>query len=98
MEQNKILKVDFERVCKDKKVLVREAISKIKEKVAGNDREEWDKSMKEIRVILGKGLSTKEMEERIIHMVPVLIMCGCMYKYEGPSGGNCQESRVFASF
>jgi hypothetical protein len=30
----------------DKKVLVREAISKIKEKFAGNDRKEWDNSMK----------------------------------------------------
>jgi hypothetical protein len=75
MEQMKILNMDFGRQCTDRRTLVKEAISKMKEKMTGNDREDFDRTMKGTRVdILGKGTSVKEGR---IHMVPVLITCGC---------------------
>jgi hypothetical protein len=38
MEQIKILNMDFGRECEDRKTLAREAIGKIKERAAGNDK------------------------------------------------------------
>jgi hypothetical protein len=78
MEQVKILNLDFERECADRKTLVKEAISRIKEKVTGNDKEECDMVMRGVRVdILGKCTSMKETEKGKIHTVPILITCGC---------------------
>jgi hypothetical protein len=37
MEQMKILNLDFGRECADRKTLVKEAISRIKEKITEND-------------------------------------------------------------
>jgi DNA repair exonuclease SbcCD ATPase subunit len=78
MEQLKILNLDFGRECGDRKTLVTEAISKIREKVTENDKEECDRIMKGVRIdILGKSTSTKETEKGKIHTVPVLITFGC---------------------
>jgi hypothetical protein len=64
MEQMNILNLDFERVCADRRMLVKEATSKIKEEIEGNDREEFDRIMKGTRLdILGKGTSIKETKK-----------------------------------
>jgi hypothetical protein len=44
VEQLKILNLDHGRECADRMTLVTEAISRIKEKVAGNDKEECERS------------------------------------------------------
>jgi hypothetical protein len=78
MEQMKILNLDFGRECVDRKMLVKVAISKIKENVVGTDREELDRIMRVARVeILGKCTSPKETAKGMINTVPVLITCGC---------------------
>jgi hypothetical protein len=78
MEQMKILNLDFEREYTDRRTLMREAISKIKEKIGGNDRDEFDRIMKGSRLdILGKCTEIKETAKGRIHTVPVLITCGC---------------------
>jgi hypothetical protein len=78
MEQLKIVNLDFGRECVDKRTLVKEAISRIKEKVSANNKEECERIMKGIRVdILGKSTSMKETGKGMIHTVPVLISCGC---------------------
>jgi hypothetical protein len=78
MEQMKILNLDFGKECADRKVLVKEAISKMKEKVMDNDREEFERIMRGARVeVLGKCTSPKEIGKGRIHTVPVLITCGC---------------------
>jgi hypothetical protein len=70
--------LDFGRECEDRKMLVKVAISKIKENVLDRDREEVDRIMRGARVdILGKGTSSKETGKGKIHTVPVLITCGC---------------------
>jgi hypothetical protein len=78
MDQMKILNLDFGRECVDRKTLVKEAISKIKDKLVDTDREEFDRIMEGSRVvILGKSSSLKETEKGRIHTVPILITCGC---------------------
>jgi hypothetical protein len=78
MEQVKILNLDFGKECADRKTLVKEAISRIKEKATVNDKEECDRIMKGVRIdILGKCTSTKDTEKGRIHTVPILITCGC---------------------
>jgi hypothetical protein len=59
-------------------MLVKAAISKIKENVVNTDREEFERIMRGARVeILGKCTSPKETGKGRIHTVPVLITCGC---------------------
>ncbi len=78
MEQVKILNLDFGKECVDRKTLVKEAVSRIKEKVTENDIVEFEKIMKGARIdILGKSTSTKDSEKGRIHTVPILITCGC---------------------
>jgi hypothetical protein len=80
MEQMKILNLDFGRQCSNRRTLMKEAICKMKEKIAGSDKEEFDRIMKGTGVcILGKGITTKETGKGMIHTVPVLITCGCRY-------------------
>jgi hypothetical protein len=63
MKQMKILNLDFGRECEDRKPLLKEAISKIKDKIVGTNREEFDRIMKRTRVdILGKGTSLVDTE------------------------------------
>jgi hypothetical protein len=62
----------------DRRTLAKEAVSRIKEKVTENDREEFERIMKGARIdILGKSTSTKETGKDRIHTVPILITCGC---------------------
>jgi hypothetical protein len=78
MEQVKILNLDFGKECVDRKTLVKEAVSRIKEKVTENDIVEFEKIMKGARIdILGKSTSTKDSEKGRIHTVLILITCGC---------------------
>jgi hypothetical protein len=78
MEQVKILNLDFGKEYADRKTLVKEAASRIKEKVTENDKDEFEKIMKGARIdILGKSTSTKEIGTGRIHTVPILITCGC---------------------
>jgi hypothetical protein len=78
MEQVKILNLDFGKERADGKTLVKEAISRIREKVTESDREDFEKIMRGARIdILGKSTSTKEVGKERIHTVPVLITCGC---------------------
>jgi hypothetical protein len=78
MEQLKILNLDFGRECADRRTLVTEATKLIREKVTEINKEEFDRSMKCVRIdILGKCTSMKETERGKIHTVPVLITCGC---------------------
>jgi hypothetical protein len=78
MEQMKILNLDFGRQCTDRRTLVKEAIGKIREKIVGSDKEDFDRIMKGTRVgILGKETTIKETGKGMIHTVPVLITCGC---------------------
>ncbi len=78
MEQVNILNLDFGKECVDRKTLVREAVSRIKEKVTKNDIAEFEKIMKGARIdILGKSTVVKGSEKGVIHTVPILITCGC---------------------
>jgi hypothetical protein len=78
MEQLKILNLDFGGECKDRRTMITEAISRIKENVIDNDQEEYDRIMKGTRVdILGKRTCVKETRKGSIHTVPVLLTCGC---------------------
>jgi hypothetical protein len=78
MAQIKILNMDFGRECEDRKMLVKVAISKMKENVLDIDREEVERIMKGASGdILGKCTSSKETGNGKIHSVPVLITCGC---------------------
>jgi hypothetical protein len=78
MEQIKVLNLDFGKECADRRTLVKEAISRIKEKATGNDKEELDRIMKGARVdILGRSTSRKETVKGMIYTVPILITCGC---------------------
>jgi hypothetical protein len=78
MEQVKILNLDFGKECADRKILVKEAVSRIKEKVTENDKDDFEKIMTGARVdILGKSTVAKEVEKGRIHTVPILITCGC---------------------
>ncbi len=59
MEQMKILNLDFGRQCSNRRTLMKEAICKMKEKIADSDKEEFDRIMKGTGVgILGKGTTT----------------------------------------
>jgi hypothetical protein len=92
MEQVKVLNLDFGKECTDRRTLVKEAISRIKEKLTVNDKEEFDRIMKGARVdILGKNTSTKESGKGRIHTVLILIVR--MQECEGKIGGDCKESR-----
>jgi hypothetical protein len=78
MEQLKILNLDFGRECADRRILVTEVTKRIRERVTEIDKEEFDRSMKGVRIdILGKCTSPKETGKGEIHTVPVLITCGC---------------------
>ncbi len=78
MEQVKILNLDFGKECAERRTLVKDAVSLIKEKVTENDKKEFDKIMKGARIdILGKSTIMKEVGKGRIHTVPILITCGC---------------------
>jgi hypothetical protein len=78
MEQVKILNLDFGKECADRKTLVKEAVTLIKEKVTENDKEKFEEIMKGARVdILGKSTSMKEVGKDRIFTVPILITCEC---------------------
>jgi hypothetical protein len=78
MEQLKILNLDFGREFADRRTMITEARIRIKEKVLGNDKEEYDRIMKGVRIdILGKSTSMKETGKGRVHTAPVLITCGC---------------------
>jgi hypothetical protein len=78
MEQVKILNLDFGKECADRKTLAKDAVSRIKEKITENDKEEFERIMKGARIdILGKSTITKEIGKGRIHTVPILITCGC---------------------
>jgi hypothetical protein len=78
MDQVKILNLDFGKECGERRTLVKEAVSRIKEKVTEEDREDFEKIMKGARIdILGKSTITKESGKGRIHTVPILITCGC---------------------
>jgi hypothetical protein len=71
----KILNLDFGKECVERKTLVNEAISLIKEKVMENDNEDFDKIMKGARIyILVKSMITKDTYR---HTVLMLFTCGC---------------------
>jgi hypothetical protein len=98
MEQLKIINLDFGRECADRKTLVTEAISLIKEKVADNDKEECERIMKGVRIdILGKSTSRKEIGKGKIHTVPILISCGCKNVKERLEG-MVRKAGLVASF
>jgi hypothetical protein len=74
MEQVKILNLDFGKECWDRRTLVKEVISRIKEKAAEDAKEEFERITRRARVdILGKSTSTKETENGKIHTVLILI-------------------------
>jgi hypothetical protein len=50
MEQLKILDLDFGRKSTNRRMLVMEAISKMKDKMVGSDREEFDQMIRGTRV------------------------------------------------
>jgi hypothetical protein len=78
MEQLNILYLDFWREWTDRKALVTEAISQIKEKVKESDKEDCDRIMTGVRIdVLGKSTCTKESGKGRIHTEPELITCGC---------------------
>jgi hypothetical protein len=78
MEQVKILNLNFGKECAERKTLVKDAISLLKEKVTKNDKEEFEKIVKGARIdVLGKSTIMKESGKGRIHTVPILITCGC---------------------
>jgi hypothetical protein len=78
MEQVKILNVDFGKECADRKTLVKEAVSRIKEMVTKNDKQEFDEIMRGATVeVLGRSTSMKETGKGRMYTVPILITCGC---------------------
>jgi hypothetical protein len=98
MEQLTILNLDYGRECADKKTLVTEAISQIKEKVAGSDKEECERILKGVRIyILGKSMNMKEIGKGKIHTVPILILCGCKSAKERLEG-MVRKAGLVASF
>ncbi len=98
MEQVKILNLDFGKESVDKRTMVKEAISQIKEKVTDNDKEEFEKIMKGARIdILGKSTSMKEIGKGRIHTVLVLITCGCK-NAKGRLEGVVRKAGLVASF
>ncbi len=93
--QVKILNIDFEKEYADRKTLVKESVSRIKEKVTENDKDEFEKIMKGARVdILGKRTSMKEVGKGRIHTVPILITCGCKNVKEKLEGIVRKAGRV----
>jgi hypothetical protein len=78
MEQVKILNVDLGKECNDRKALIKEAVSRIKETVTKNDRKEFDEILRGATVeVLGRSTTTKVVGEGRIYTVPILITCGC---------------------
>jgi DNA repair exonuclease SbcCD ATPase subunit len=78
MEQVKILNVDLGKECSDRKALIKEAVSRIKETVTKNDRQEFDEILRGATVeVLGRSTTTKVVGEGRIYTVPILITCGC---------------------
>jgi hypothetical protein len=78
MEQVKILNVDLGKECTDRKALVKEAVSRIKEMVTKDDRQEFDEIMRGATVeVLGRSTTMKATGKGRIFTVPVLISCGC---------------------
>jgi DNA repair exonuclease SbcCD ATPase subunit len=78
MEQVKILNVDMGKECNDRKTMIKEAVSRIKEKVTKNDKQEFDEIMRGATVeVLGRSTTTKEVGKGRINTVPILITCGC---------------------
>jgi hypothetical protein len=74
----KILNVDFGKECTDRKTLVKEAVSRIKESVAKNDMQEFGEIMRVATVeVLGRSTTMKETGKGSIYTVPILISCGC---------------------
>jgi hypothetical protein len=98
MEQVKILNLDFGKECVDGKTLVREAASRIKEKVVESDKEDFEKIMRGARIdILGKSMIMKEVGTGKIHTVPVPITCGCK-NAKGRLEGIVRKAGLVASF
>jgi hypothetical protein len=98
MEQVKILNLDFGKECVDGKTLVREAASRIREKVTESDKEDYEKIMRGARIdILGKSTSMKDVGTGKIHTVPVLITCGCK-NAKSRLDGIVRNARLVASF
>jgi hypothetical protein len=98
LEQVKILNLDFGKECADRKTLVREAVSRIKEKVTESDKDDFEKIMGGARIdILGKSTSMKEIGRGRIHTVPVLITCGCK-NAKGRLEGIVRKAGLLASF
>jgi DNA repair exonuclease SbcCD ATPase subunit len=78
MEQVKILNVDMGKECNDRKTMVKEAVSRIKEKVTKNDKQEFEEIMRGATVeVLGRSTTTKVVGKGRIYTVPILITCGC---------------------
>jgi hypothetical protein len=78
MEQVKILNVDMGKECNDRKTMVKEAVSRIKEKVTKEDKQEFDEIMRGATVeVLGRSTTTKVVGKGRIYTVPILITCGC---------------------
>jgi hypothetical protein len=94
----KILNLDFGKECADGKTLVREAVSRIKEKVTESDKDDFEKIMRGARIgILGKSTSMKEIGRGRIHTEPVLITCGCK-NAKGRLEGIVRKAGLVASF
>jgi hypothetical protein len=92
MELVKILNLDFGKECAERKTLVNEAISLIKEKVMENDNEDFDKIMKGARIyILVKSMITKDTYSADAFHVWV-------QECEGKVGGDCKESWFSGNF
>jgi hypothetical protein len=98
MEQVKILNLDFGKECANGKMLVKEAVSRIREKVLESDKKEFEKIMEGARIdILGRSTSTKEIGKGMIHTVPVLITCGCK-NVKGRLEAIVRKAGLVASF
>ncbi len=78
MEQVKILNLDSGKEFAARKTLAKEAVSVLKEKLTENNKEEFEKIMKGARIdMLGESMIMKEIGKGRIHIVPILITCGC---------------------
>jgi hypothetical protein len=78
MEQVKILNVDLGKECTDRRTLVKEAVSRIKEMVTKDDKQEFDEIMRGATVeVLGRSTTMKEVGKGRIYTVPILISCRC---------------------
>ncbi len=79
MEQIKILDLNFDRVCENSNMLVKETVERLKGKVGGEDRKECEQILRQSRIrILGQRTEEKEVGGVKIFTVPVLVECGCL--------------------